>query len=89
MTVEMRGLCQQFCASAVTDFSFTLMTETNRGMCTSNARLTPQSFGLNPIECECSGGFNRSELMDIYRLFAKEFIPLAQQLILDVEQSSP
>ena len=25
-------------------------------------------FWLEPIQCERSGGFNRSELMDIYRL---------------------
>ncbi len=27
-------------------------------------------FWLEPIECEWSGGFSRSELMDIYRLIA-------------------
>ncbi len=27
-------------------------------------------FWLEPIECERSGGFSRSELMDIYRLIA-------------------
>ena len=27
-------------------------------------------FWLEPIECERSGGFTRSELMDIYRLIA-------------------
>jgi hypothetical protein len=28
-------------------------------------------FWLEPIECEQSGGFSRSELMDIYRLIAE------------------
>ena len=28
-------------------------------------------FWLEPIECERSGGFSRSELMDIYRLIAE------------------
>jgi hypothetical protein len=28
-------------------------------------------FWLEPIQCERSGGFNRSELMDIYRLIAQ------------------
>jgi Domain of unknown function (DUF4160) len=28
-------------------------------------------FWLEPIECERSSGFNRSELMDIYRLIAQ------------------
>jgi len=28
-------------------------------------------FWLEPIECERSGGFSRSELMDIYRLIAQ------------------
>jgi hypothetical protein len=28
-------------------------------------------FWLEPIECERSGGFNRRELMDIYRLIAQ------------------
>ncbi len=30
-------------------------------------------FWHEPIECEQSGGFNRSELMDIYRLTPKDF----------------
>jgi hypothetical protein len=28
-------------------------------------------FRLEPIQCERSGGFNRSELMDIYRLIVQ------------------
>jgi Domain of unknown function (DUF4160) len=28
-------------------------------------------FWLDPIECERSSGFSRSELMDIYRLIAQ------------------
>jgi len=28
-------------------------------------------FWLEPIQCERSGGFNRSELMDIYRLIVQ------------------
>lgn len=36
-------------------------------------------FWLEPIECERSGGFSRSELMDIYRLIVQHRALLLQK----------